>query len=191
MRLFVGVELDERVRAAAAEAAEQVRARLKRSRADVSARWVDPDNLHITLWFVGEVTDDRAAALHRALDTPFAAASFQLRVKGCGAFPLSGPPRVFWLGIASGLEPIGQLYGEVRGRLVAVGYEDEKRPYSPHLTIARVKEIGRGAARPVRDALAAVPADCGACRIEAVTLFRSRLSPKGSRYEPLLRVPLS
>lgn len=191
MRLFVGVELDDRVRRAAAEAAEHLRVRLKRSRADVNARWVDPDNLHITLWFIGEVHDDRAAELRGALQAPFGTPAFDVRLDGCGSFPPSGPPRVFWLGVASGVEPMRQLYGEVRDRLVAIGCEEEKRPYAPHLTIARVKEIGRGSARAVRDAVAAVPAACGSSRVEAVTLFRSRLSPKGSRYEPLLRVPLS
>lgn len=191
MRLFVGVELDDRVRGAAADAAEQLRARLKRSRADLNARWVDPDNLHITLWFIGEVNDDRGAEVRGALQTRFATPAFAVSVNGCGAFPPSGPPRVFWLGITSGVEPMRQVYDEVRDRLVAIGCEEEKRPYSPHLTIARVKAIGRGSARTVRDALAAVPAACGVCRVEAVTLFRSRLSPKGSQYQPLLRVPLS
>jgi 2'-5' RNA ligase len=98
---------------------------------------------------------------------------------------------VFWLGVTSGAESMARVYGEVRDRLAGIGFEAETRPYSPHVTIARVKDLGRGAARPVRDALAAVPADCGSCRVATVTLFRSHLSPKGSRYEPLLRVPLS
>jgi 2'-5' RNA ligase len=191
MRLFVGVELDEAVRAAAAETADRLRARLNRSGTDVSARWVHPANLHITLWFIGEVADERAAEVKAALQPRFATPAFEMSVRGLGAFPGSGPPRVFWLGIASGEQALGRLYGEVRDRLVRLGFEEEKRPYSAHLTIARVKEIVRGPAAAVRDALAALPGECGSSRVDAVTLFRSRLSPKGSQYEPLLRVPLS
>jgi 2'-5' RNA ligase len=125
------------------------------------------------------------------LEPRFETAAFDLHVSGCGAFPPSGPPRVFWLGIAGGIGSMTAIHREVTDRLVAAGCEAETRPYSPHLTLARVKEIGRSAVRPVRDALASAPADCGSCRVAAVTLFRSHLSPKGSRYEPLLRVPLS
>lgn len=191
MRLFVGVELDDAVRAAAAETAERLRERLKRRRADVTARWVEPANLHITLWFIGEVADGRAAAVTTVVEAPFATPAFLLSVKGCGAFPATGPPRIFWLGVAAGGGPMTRIHEELEGRLTSIGFEAEKRPYSPHVTIARVKELRRKAARQAREALAAVPGDCGTCRIEAVTLFRSSTSPKGSRYEPLLRVPLT
>ena len=191
MRIFIGVELDEAVRAAAADVAERLRARLKRSRVDLTARWVDPENLHITLWFIGEVKDDRAGEVTTVLQSRFATRAFRLAVKGCGAFPPSGPPRVFWLGVTAGSDSVVRIHEELHARLVPIGFEAEKRAYSPHVTIARVKEIRRNGARQAREALAATPADCGTCRIQGITLFRSRLSPKGSRYEPLLRVPLS
>ncbi len=190
MRLFVGVELDDRVRAAAAEAIDQLRVRLARARVDLAARFVEPDHLHVTVWFIGEANDDRAAEIRQTLQTAFSTPAFNLHVRGCGAFPPYGPPRVFWLGIARGTDSMRRLYDEVKDRLVGIGFGTEKRPYSPHLTIARVKAM-RGPARAVREALASVAADCGACRIDGVTLFRSHLSPGGSRYEALLRVPLS
>lgn len=191
MRLFVGVELDRQVKAAAADAAEQVRARLKRAHADVVARWVEPENLHVTVWFIGEAKDASASQIRQAIEPRFATPSFDLAVRGCGAFPPSGPPRVFWLGVAAGAGSMRRVYDEVKDRFVGIGFEAEKRPYSPHVTIARIKNIGPEAVRTARDALAAVTADCGSCRVEAVTLFRSQLSPRGSRYVPLLRVPLS
>jgi 2'-5' RNA ligase len=191
MRLFIGVELDEEVKAACADAAAQLRRRLTELRADVTARWVDPENLHITVWFIGEVNDERARAIRSVLQPGFAMPAFDLAVRGSGAFPPSGRPRVFWVGVAEGHASMEQLFQGVKARLVPIGFEAEKRVYSPHVTIARVKEAGRGAARQVRDALAGVPADCGSSRVRAVTLFHSRLSPRGSKYEPLLRVPLS
>jgi RNA 2',3'-cyclic 3'-phosphodiesterase len=191
MRLFVGIELSEHVRAAAAAAGERLRERLKRARLAVEARWIPAENLHVTVWFIGEVAEARAGEIERALAKPFDVAAFDLAVAGCGAFPPSGPPRVFWFGIASGREPLARISGDVDARLAPLGFEPERRAYSPHLTIARVKDPGRGNARAIREVLASEPGDCGACRIEAVTLFRSRTSPKGATYEALLRVPLS
>lgn len=190
MRIFVGVELDERVRAAAADVAERLRQRLQRARTRVDARWIAPENLHVTVWFIGEVNDERGAAIAGALEPRFTTPAFDLHVSGCGAFPPSGPPRVFWLGLTRGVESMQHIYDEVKDRFGPLGLEAEKRPYSPHLTIARVKDVDKGAARRVRDTLAELPADCGSCGVEAVTLFRSRLSPRGASYEPLLRVPL-
>ena len=190
MRLFIGVELDEAVRAACAEAAARLRRRLTKLGADVTARWVECENLHVTVWFIGEVNDERADAIASVLQPRFTTAAFDLVARGCGAFPTSGRPRVFWIGVKDD-GSMGQLYQEVKARLVPLAFQAEARPYSPHVTVARVKDAGRGAAQHVRDALAAVTADCGSCRVRSVTLFRSRLSPHGSVYEPLLRVPLS
>jgi 2'-5' RNA ligase len=191
MRLFVGVEIDDTVRQAAASATDDLRRCLTHARADVHARWVEPGNLHATVWFIGEVNDERGAEIRRALAAPVPTRAFDLGVGGFGAFPPSGPPRVIWLGVTTGSDAMAALYDAVRGRLEPLGFEAEKRRYSAHVTVARVKDVDRGAARRVRDALAATPADCGACRVEAATLFRSQLSPRGSQYEPLLRVPLS
>lgn len=191
MRLFVGVELADPVRAAAAEVAERLRPRLQRSRTKVDARWIAPENLHITVWFLGEVTDDRADAIVGALQPAFSTPAFDLHVRGCGAFPPSGAPRVFWLGLTSGVDSLRRIYDEVEDRFAPLGFASEKRAYIPHLTIARVKDVHGASPRQLRETLTAMPADCGSCRVEAVTLFRSRLSPKGASYEPLLRVPLS
>jgi len=191
MRLFVGVDLDVRMKAAAGDVAGRLRQRLLRAAPGLVARWVPVDNLHITLWFIGEVPDERAAAIADVLQAPFDTPAFDLRAAGCGAFPPSGPPRVFWIGIAAGQASMQALYREVGARLAPLGFEPERRAYTAHLTIARVKDPGRGTTKAIRESLAALPADCGECRVEAVTLFRSRLSPRGAAYEPLLRVPLS
>lgn len=187
MRLFVGVELGSDVRARAAGIAEALRHRVESVRPPVDLRWVAPENLHITLWFIGNVDHARASAIRSALDRPFATAAFDLPVGGCGVFPRSGPPRVIWIGTQAAAE-MSRLYGEVRDRLLPLGFEEERRPYSAHVTIARVREARAG--RELRELLGRTPAVCGVSRVTAVTLFLSRLSPKGAAYEPLLRVPL-
>ena len=185
MRLFIGVELPDDVKARAARIAESLRETLE---GRVTARWIPPENLHITLWFIGEVADDRASAIASAVALPFSTRSFDLDLRGAGAFPPHGTPRVFWIGIGQGQESMQTLYAELARRLQPLGFEPERRAYSAHLTIARVKDCPD---RLVRNLLRDADADAGRCRIDAVTIFRSRLSPKGANYEPLLRVPLS
>ena len=192
MRLFVGIELEDAVTAAAADLGQALKARLSAVSPGFSARWVPAANLHITLWFIGEVAEPRALELAERLRAPFDQAPFQLGLRGCGAFPSSGAPRVLWIATTDGTDAMRTLYHRLEGRLGPLGFEAERRPYSPHLTIARVKEPGRGSPRAIRDALArpGFDTDCGVSAVASVTVFRSRLSPHGAVYEPLLRVPL-
>ena len=129
-------------------------------------------------------------SLTEQLRAPLRVPAFELAVRGCGAFPRSGPPRVLWIGTAEGTTAMVAAHAALARRLAPLGYLPETRAYSPHVTLARVKEPGR-AARAVRQALADDPADCGRTIAGALTLFRSRLSPHGAVYEPLLRVPLA
>jgi 2'-5' RNA ligase len=182
LRLFIGVELDGEMKSRVAAIADALGEKLGRR---VTARWISPDNLHITLWFIGEVSDDRAAAIIDAVNAPFATRTFDLELRGVGVFPPHGPPRVLWIGVAEGQHSMIALYNELAARLQPLGLQPERRAYSAHLTIARIKAWPHRATR-----LDGVVADAGRCRITAVTVFRSRLSPKGASYEPLLRVPL-
>jgi 2'-5' RNA ligase len=95
------------------------------------------------------------------------------------------------MGLGEGLDGLRALHEETGRRLAPLGYEPEHREYSAHLTLARVKEgPPRSSVADFRRLLREVPADAGRSRVAAVTLFRSRLSPKGAAYEPVLRVPL-
>jgi 2'-5' RNA ligase len=188
LRLFIGVELDDAVRDTAAAIANSLRRHLGHR---VDARWVPASNLHITLWFIGNVTADRADEILRALDRPFTIPIFNVHIAGLGVFPPSGAPRVFWLGVQSGAGPLTGLYAGLAPRLLPLGIEPERRAYSPHLTIARVKEARAGKVdADLRASFSVVAADAGTCSVPRVTVFRSHLSPKGATYEPLLRVPL-
>ena len=187
MRLFLAVEISDTVRAAAAEAADALRHRI-----DVDARWISPGNLHITLWFFGEVADAQVRALTSALDTPLPVAPFEIELGGLGAFPPKGPPRVLWLGVRSGHDRLAALHRELAARLSVLGFEPERRGFSAHLTLARVRELRptAGGNSALRRALTEAPAAGGHSPVTHVTLFRSRLSPKGASYEAVLRVPL-
>jgi 2'-5' RNA ligase len=188
VRLFIGVELDEHVKDAAAAIGESLRRELGHR---VDARWVPAANLHITLWFLGEVDESRVDSTIHALNRPFDEAAFDVELSGLGAFPPSGPPRVLWLGVSAGGDSLVRVHAELATRLEPIGYERERRAYSAHLTIARVKNVARGVSgRDMRAMLQARPAEAGRCRIAAVTIFRSHLSSKGATYEALERVRL-
>jgi 2'-5' RNA ligase len=190
VRLFVGLALDEPVRAAAAAVSSRLERRLSAVARDFIARWVPPDHLHITVWFFGEVADAPAARLVEHLGAPLALPPFDLDVRGCGAFPRSGAPRVLWIGTGAGTTGMVDAHSALVERLALLGYAPEARAFSPHLTLARVKDPGRSATT-VRETLAGEAADCGRMTVTALTLFRSRLSPHGATYETLLRVPLA
>ena len=191
MRLFVAAEPSEAVRHAASAVSRNVRAALESRRMGGGLRWVPEENLHLTVWFLGEVSDNRAATVLDALRPPVAVPPFVLHLSGLGAFPPTGPPRVFWMGVARGREELARIHDELGTRLAPLGFVGEGRPYSAHLTLARVKEPPPSSVRAViRQLLRETDADAGSCQIEALTVFRSRTSPRGATYEPLLRVPL-
>jgi 2'-5' RNA ligase len=189
VRLFVGVELDERVRLACAEAARELDDRLRRARSRLTVRWLPEHNLHITSWFFGEVSDARAAEIADLLRVDWEIQRFELAITGVGVFPRSGPIRIVWVGVGAGAERMGAIYDELTARLEPLGLEPEPRPYHPHVTIGRARETA-GSARRARTVLEGADLRPETCEITHITLFQSRLSPKGARYEPLLRVPL-
>ena len=190
MRLFLGIELTPELKAAAADVSASARASIDKTAPRAPIRWVNPENLHITTWFLGEVDDGRVRRLHDVLEAPFTTPRFTVRLDGVGTFPPSGRPRVIWIGISRGVESLVALYLELAERLPAIGFDPERRAYTPHLTLARVKEIRASDAAAVRRALSQVRFPAVDSEVEHLTLFRSRLSPKGSQYEALLRVPL-
>jgi 2'-5' RNA ligase len=188
VRLFIGIEIDDAVRARAAAIAASAGLLLD---AALTIRWVPPENFHLTVWFLGEVVEPRAAAILQALDRPFETPAFDLHIARLGAFPPSGVPRVLWLGVEEGQEPLARIHSEIAARLQPLGIAPERESFSAHLTLGRVKAARRSIRpRDLRDRWRGLPADAGVCRIGGVTLFRSVPSSKGSAYEALLRVPL-
>jgi 2'-5' RNA ligase len=186
-RLFFAVELDRAVRRAAARvAAELSRALTASGRAEVS--WVREENLHLTVRFLGETPAARVAPLVEAFAVPLVTPSFELRFAGLGTFPPRGPARVIWLGVAAGHDQLAAVHREVEDRLGLLGIEREERPYRAHLTLGRVRRpLGPRAASIIGSAAAAgIPASAA----REVTLFESRLSPRGPTYTAVCRTAL-
>jgi len=179
MRLFVAAEVNEAVRTRAAEIAAILRAANDRDgRRSVS--WVAAENLHFTLQFIGETDPAHVQRIVDQLALPFDLPPFDLTIAGAGTFPPSGPARVVWLGVTAGGAALSALARAVNQRLDEIGLPREDRPFRAHLTLGRVK--GATGAR-FRDAVTqARDLPVGACTVSHVTLFDSRLSPRGSTY---------
>ena len=120
------------------------------------------------------------AALARAVT---GVAPFALAIEGLGAFPNPARARVVWAGIGDGAATLGALAGRVDHELAATGFPPEDRPFSPHVTLGRVREPKRN--ERLAEGLARERAGFGAVRVDRVTLMRSALSPLGARYSEL------
>jgi 2'-5' RNA ligase len=180
MRLFVAVEIDAALARALARTSDDLRRHITALAPRARLTWVAPDRLHFTVRFIGEVAGDRVSAIAGALAAPLSIAPFDLTMAGLGAFPLNGPPRVFWAGISRGEAEMSGVEREVSARLSSCGIAVESREYRPHLTLARVREAGGLRAGEALDTAPQGP--FGTTRVDAITLFESRLSPKGPTY---------
>jgi 2'-5' RNA ligase len=188
VRLFVAVEIDPSVTQALADFGATLRRKARHLAPDARIGWVGIEQLHVTSRFIGEVNDARAAAIAGALLQELAVAPFDLVVEGAGAFPERGAPRVLWAGIVAGREGLVAVEAEVSARLAACGGDREDRPYRPHVTLARVREAAGLRSAALFETLS--DRRFGTSRVEAITLFQSRTSPKGAVYTPLHRTPL-
>jgi 2'-5' RNA ligase len=190
MRLFAAIELGQPLIASLDDQTRRLRTTLERDCPGLPIRWIPAANLHITLVFLGEVRDEGQAAIRRALAEPLEITPFDLTVSGFGVFPPGGALRGIWVGFGDGTSRAAAVHDAVVERLRPEGFEPEARGFTPHVTIARVREVRGSGARCARDVMRRTEAVPGTARVDGVTLFRSHLSPRGSTYEPLMRVPL-
>jgi 2'-5' RNA ligase len=187
MRCFVALDLPDGVRAALD--VTQARLRAAAPRADV--RWVAPAGVHLTLKFLGEVTDERRDAVRAALEgVTRGAAPIELACAGLGVFPGPARPRVVWAGITGGLPDLGVLAVAVERILEPLGFPPERRPFRGHATLGRVRSP-RSVGVLVRALEREARTEFGSWTASEIVLYRSHLRPTGSIYEPLVRLPLT
>jgi 2'-5' RNA ligase len=183
MRAFIAVEIEEAVRRRAAQISRALAAAFDPRGHSRAIAWVPPQNLHLTLKFLGEIDEGVLERVKERLAAPFATPPFEVGFSGLGTFPPAGPPRVIWLGVSAGAGAVSDVARDVEARLSDLGFPREARGFHAHLTLGRVK--GPVGAR-VREAMASVGvADAGRCLVDRVTLFESRLSPSGASYSVL------
>ena len=181
-RLFVALPLPAPVKA---ELNALVHA-LKRGAPGV--RWVRPDHMHVTLRFLGDVEDVQCDALVESLRRVTELSPFTFNLSGLGAFPDRKRPRVIWTGIDSGCQRVVELAACVEKSVVACGLPSEDRPFSPHLTLGRVKEPGHFAA--MWQTAADQPFKGKPVHATDVRLIWSTLTPAGPVYRDVESFPL-
>jgi len=182
LRTFVAVSVADALKEAVADLIDS----LKTAGADV--KWVKPENLHLTLKFLGDVDEARVDEIARAISIGSEGTeSFDISLAGVGAFPSVRRPKVVWVGVDRGKDFLVSLSERVEDRLALLGFEKEKRKFSPHLTIGRLRREGRPGDLPNR---LAVQFDGGECRIDRVRLMKSTLTPQGPTYEELRQIIL-
>jgi len=180
MRLFVGVDLPGEVKDSLAVLIEGLRVRAP------GAKWVPRDNLHLTLAFLGEVSEERLPPIRDALRE---AASqipgpIETSLSDAGAFPSPRRARVLWIGLHDPHGVLGALAERVGSVLEPLGFERERRAWTPHLTLARFR-VPSDATGLLGD-----PLEPSFFTVPDATLFRSRLARPAPTYEPLERFPI-
>lgn len=152
--------------------------------------WVAPENFHVTVKFLGNVDEARVQSVIDALHTAARRhAPLDLEIGGLGAFPSATRARVLWAGLIVGAAPLGAVAASVDDELAPLGFPREDRPFSPHITLARVREPRR--APELAEALGAASGRrFGHVAVSDIALMRSDLSPRGARYTTLASVAL-
>ena len=188
-RTFIAIDLPPPLRNRLAD----IRNRLPAGPAR-AIRWIPPDGIHLTLRFLGDIDPARAPAVEdRLAAAALQTGKFSLELAGPGAFPTSGPPSVFWVGLGGEVQRLASLHARVEGGLSTIGFEPERRPFHPHLTIARISSQARTReALDARSAFLRVRIEPGQ-RFDArsITLWRSHLLQAGARYESLATAELA
>jgi 2'-5' RNA ligase len=189
VRCFAAILLGDEVRGALEHEIQRLRP-LSRAVA-----WVPAENLHLTLHFLGEQSEDRAADATAALAEAVAALRpFSLSLHGLGAFPGLERARILWTGVSGGALDARALQARVEDALEVRGFTREARPWHPHVTLGRVFDERRwrqDAGRALRPVIAGIATrSFGAFPVESVALMQSQLGRAGARYRPVAKVPL-
>lgn len=188
-RLFIAIPLPDAVIAVLDEAQRA----LKKVVPPRTVTWVAPSNIHLTLKFLGEVPvaqrDMIAQALSRAVEEH---GGLTLGTTGLGCFPNSRSPRVVWVGLGGDKDALHQLRDSVERAIAPLGYPTENRPFSPHLTLGRVRrDVARADAQRLGDIVHETTAPRAVnWSVTELILFRSELKPGGADYTKLHRAPL-
>jgi len=184
VRAFVAANLDSGLKAVLGSVQE----RLKAARADVG--WVRPENLHLTLKFLGQVEEGRIGAVGEAITAAATGCGpIHLVFQGLGAFPSLRAARVVWIGLSHGAETLAALRARIEAGLEPRGFAREARPFTAHLTLGRVRgpahreQLARALTGATTEAL-------GEMLLDRIELMRSDLSAGGARYSVLQRFPL-
>lgn len=188
VRSFIAIELPAKLK----EGLAQLEAQLKLGKPS-AVKWVDPSGIHLTLKFLGNITVDRISAITRALEEATRELSpFQLKVTGLGVFPNLKRVQVAWVGIGGEVDKLGQLQQRIESSLASLGFTAESRRFTPHLTLARLRDRASADERQRFGQLIASAKfeAVYTIKVDSINLMRSQLTREGAIYSRLGSVGL-
>jgi 2'-5' RNA ligase len=180
MRCFIAIEIPSDIRSALIE----LQTDLRSAGADVA--WTNPDNVHLTLKFLGEIDKKLISEVEKVCTETIAdVPPFELKISGTGVFPNARHPRVLWIGLGGEIEKLERLQEQLDERLARVGFDNEEKDFQPHLTIGRIRSN-----KNLRELLArsdgyTLPALSFV--VQEIVLMKSDLLPSGACYSELAR----
>jgi 2'-5' RNA ligase len=185
IRTFIAVDLDQAVRHRTVALQEILK------KAGTEVKWVEPVNLHVSLLFLGEVEDREVVDVCRSVEEVAREhSSFVMSVETVGCFPHSRRPRVLWVGVGEGKQPLCAIHDALEIPLLDLGYRREERKYSPHITLGRVKSD-----RPTEKLASALAQQAdwkgGEIQVRELLVMGSKLTPTGPEYTVLSRAKLA
>lgn len=182
MRCFIAVDIDEFVIKAIADLQDRIREKAHLKKGEV--KWVRPEAMHLTLKFLGEVSDDKIAQVCNIVsDAASEQKSFELDIEKAGSFGGTSA-RVLWIGTGAGSSELLRLQEKIENRLESAGWPAEARKFTGHLTLCRIRSSRAGSK------LAVMVEDykdfrCGDTMVESVSVYESQLRPEGAVYTVL------
>ncbi|MCL0046397.1 RNA 2',3'-cyclic phosphodiesterase [Dehalococcoidales bacterium] len=186
VRSFIAIELADELKAGLA----QLQSQLKRDKLP-GVKWVDPYSIHLTLKFLGSVAVDRIGEITKAIEEAARGISpFYLEVKGLGVFPNLRRVQVVWVGVSG--DKLGQLQQRIESNLARLGFAPEWRPFTPHLTLARLRDRASPHERQRFGQLIASTKFEAAytIKVDSISLMRSQLTREGAIYRRISLVRL-
>ncbi|MFH1370118.1 MAG: RNA 2',3'-cyclic phosphodiesterase [Planctomycetota bacterium] len=196
MRCFIAIDIDKKIRDSIADLQKQLKAKVDIKKGDV--KWVEPDNIHITMKFLGEIKDEQVVKVCEiSKQVAEAYKNFTLDIETVGSFPhlgsLTGGGRsakVVWVGVGKGAEELLALQQYLEDQLLQAGYPKENREFAAHLTLCRVRNHKAGvklaeACKTFKDY------KLGSISADAVCVYQSQLTPAGPIYTLLASYKLA
>ncbi len=188
IRSFIAIELPGELKQKLGELENKLK-----SGGQQGVKWVNPNSMHLTLKFLGNINVDKTGEITAAIKESTAGVSpFNLKVEALGAFPNLRRVQVVWVGLSGEIDTLGRLQQQLERNLEKLGFSPESRAFTPHLTLGRVNNrVSPDERQGLGRRIAGMEFKAGAFRVDAITLMRSQLTRQGAIYNRISSVNLS
>ncbi|MFC1932069.1 RNA 2',3'-cyclic phosphodiesterase [Chloroflexota bacterium] len=187
IRSFIAIELPDELKLEL----DQLKAQLK-SGTQPWVKWVDPNSIHLTLKFLGNISLDKAGEITRAIEKAAQGIPpFCLEVKDLGVFPNLKRVQIAWVGISGEIDKLAQLQQHIESNLALLGFVPESRPFTAHLTLARLRnQASLDERQRFGQLIASTRFEAGIIKVDAISLMKSQLTREGAIYSRISSVRL-